>query len=201
MNKYYKEKENKTGIISIQQKKKHKYIALIVTLLFIILWISLIYIARNILLVNNYVIMLFIIPIIVMIYHLRIINKSLDKSKTYEKERKMIMHIIKKEHDFAKLIPVAVFGFSLLYGSINSNILRIVCPFLLFSITFGTIIPFFVAFLNVRDSSIEKLIASEVLQFCSETVAFVNLIPVVFLPFLYLNKTKNNNKFSKSIKF
>ena len=130
-----------------------------------------------------------------MIYHLRIINKSLDKSKTYKKERKMIMHIIKKEHDFAKLIPVAVFGLSLLLGRVSNDLLRTVCPFLLFSITFDTIIPFFVAFLNVRNSSIEKLIASEVLQFCSEAVAFGNLVPVIFLPFLYFYK-KNGKKFN-----
>lgn len=191
MNRDYKEKNNKgknteKGMISKKKHEEHKHIALIVTILFIILWIVLIYIARNLLLINNYVIILFIIPIIIMIYHLKIINKSMDNSKTYEEEKKMIMHKIKQEHDLAKLIPVAVFGLSLLLGRVDTGLLRIVCPFLLLSVAFGTIIPFFVLFLNAQESSIKKLIASEVLQFCSEAVAFGNLIPVIFLPFLYL---------------
>ena len=65
------------------------------------------------------------------------------------------------------------------------------CPFLLLSVAFGTVIPFFVLFINAQDSSIEKLIASEVIQFCSEAVAFGNLMPVVFLPFVYLKKNRN----------
>ena len=196
MNRDYKEKDNKgknneKGVISKKEHKKYKYIALIVTILFIILWGILIYIARDILIINNYVIILFIIPIIVMIYHLKIMNQSLDESKTYEEEKKMIMHKIKQEHDLAKLIPVAVFGLSLLLGRVDTGLLRIVCPFLLLSVAFGTVIPFFVLFINAQDSSIEKLIASEVIQFCSEAVAFGNLMPVVFLPFVYLKRIGN----------
>ena len=189
--------KSKGKIISKQDHGKHKIIALIVTILFIILWIIVIYVSKDLLIVNKYMIILFAIPIIVMIYHLKIINKSLDESKTYEQEKKMIMHKIKEEHELAKLIPVAVFGLSLLLGRVSNDLLRTVCPFLLLSIGFGTIIPFFVVFLNAQDSSIEKLIASEVLQFCSEAVAFGNLMPVIFLPFLYFYK-KNGKKFNNA---
>ena len=102
------------------------------------------------------------------------------------------MEKIKKEQDLPELIPVAVFGLALLLGNVSSELLKIVSPFLLLSIPFGTIIPFFVLFINAQDSSIEKLIVSEVIQFCSEAVAFGNLLPVIFVPFLILNKTKHN---------
>ena len=131
-----------------------------------------------------------------MIYHLMIMYKSFDNSNFYMEEKKMIMDKIKKELNLAELIPVAVFGLALLLGNVGKDLLKIVSPFLLLSIAFGTIIPFFVLFINAQDSSIEKLIVSEVIQFCSEAVAFGNLIPVIFVPFLILNKT-NLNKSKK----
>ena len=197
---YYKKPnsftEEKDRLLTDEDHKKHKSIALKVTILFIIFWLLVIYLCKDLISINNYVLIILLSPIIIMIYHLIIMNKSVEKSKSYKEEKKMIMEKIKKEQDLAELIPVAVFGLALLLGNVGSDLLKIVSPFLLLSIAFGTIIPFFVLFINAQDSSIEKLIVSEVIQFCSEAVAFGNLIPVIFGPFLILNKT-NLNKSKK----
>lgn len=192
-NKNYKSfTEEKDRLLTDKDFEKHRSIALKVTILFIIFWLIVIYFTKNHILVNNYVTIILLLPIVIMIYHFIIMNKSLKDAKSYREEKKMILQKIKQEQELAELIPVAVFGLSLLLGRVSNKLLKLVTPFLLLSIAFGTIIPFFVLFINAQDSSIEKLIVSEVIQFSSEAVAFGNLIPVIFVPFLILNKTKLN---------
>ena len=55
--------KSKGKVISKHDHVRHKRISLIVTILFIILWIIVIYVSRDLLIVNKYMIILFAIPI------------------------------------------------------------------------------------------------------------------------------------------
>ena len=89
----------------------------------------------------------------------------------------------------AKLIPVAIFGFAMLLSRVkDKKLIDIAFPYLVLGLFLGTIIPLNILQINFVNSSLEKLILSEVIDFGSEAMSFGLMTTGFLLPFLYLAK-------------
>ena len=179
----------------------------------IVFWLILIIIFKKKLLNNNYKILsgfMIILPILLIIINLfRIDNikkleinketfKNLTKSdtksntKSNTKPDKKIETILYSEKNLSSVIPTITFGLaSLLKGSKYLNILT---PYLLLSILFGTIIPYFIYNLNIKTININKnfksykLSVSEIIESGFTGFSYSLLITGLILSFLEFNK-------------
>ena len=95
---------------------------------------------------------------------------------------------MKEDIDISKIIPSTVFGLGLLFssGKLDIKLLKVTTPYLLLSILFGTIIPYFIIHNNFKNTNLKQLIISKTLLYISETLAFTFLIPSIIIPFLIM---------------
>tara|TARA_Y100000590_G_scaffold169390_1_gene193987 strand:- start:1600 stop:2184 length:585 start_codon:yes stop_codon:yes gene_type:complete len=178
----------------------------------IIFWLIFILIFKNTLVNNDYKILsgfMIILPILLIIINLFRINniKKLEIKDTFQnssksdtesdtaldtESNKKIENILDSEKNLSSVIPTITFGLaSLLKGSKYLNILT---PYLLLSILFGTIIPYFIYNLNIKTFNISKnfklykLSVSEIIESGFTGFSYSLLITGLILSFLEFNK-------------
>ena len=181
--------KNKNDDITQSDKQHHKQLVLIITILFIIMWMIILYIFQKQLLDYRYKFIstiTVILPIVFMIYHMYIQNQIINESTSFSVESTRILTKIYSENRFAKIIPVIIFGMGILLSRFDTKYLRISMPFLILSLLFGTIIPFIIEHINFKQSSIDQILFFEIVEFCSESYAYSLLISSVLLPFVAL---------------
>ncbi len=126
--------------------------------------------------------LLILFPIICIVYH-GIIEMQYDEEVDKDKEKEKIISNMKRENNLANIIPVIIFGYGYLIknGIVNPKISNIVIPFLVASLLLGTVIPYIIVYNSFDDCSIQKLLASEIIMFSSETASLALLFTCCFI--------------------
>lgn len=131
--------------------------------------------------------MVTIVPLMIITYYFVV---QLDYVEKSEKEE---MEILKKEFEsdmeIAKIIPVVIFGLGIVYSNMYDNkVITLVFPYLACSILFGSLFPFMVRHLIIDESSIDRMIVADELDFISISQYFGLLLAILILPLLYIQK-------------
>ena len=180
--------------------KKHLKIMYITSILCLIFWVFSCLIIYKLLVkpsnINIYLfIFIFFIPILSISYHITIQSKIINSSKYIHLEKKRIFDQLKIEKDFAKTLPIIIFGIGIILGRPFTIKMKLSAfPFLILALTFGSIIPYLISLINFKESTIDKLIVSEVSSFCFETYAFSLLFLAVYPPLILSFKKYNKIK-------
>lgn len=158
------------------------------TIMCIILWYFILYLCRNKFIYpipSNIVSLLFILPVIFIIYHGITEMEYFKQIKDLEKEKKQILEAFNREKDLANIIPVIIFGFGFLImnNMVRKKISKLVIPFLIMSLLLGTVVPYTVIYNSFDNCSNEKILISEIVLFSSEAVALSMLISCCIMTF------------------
>jgi len=168
--------------LSKEDKRVHEIYLVVVSLFMVFIWFIIILVLAKFTLTDNdlvnYVFIL--IPPVVIIYHAFSQYVLVEKSNYKEEEALHILESMEKEKDFAKIIPSVVFGLGILLSGFAKEI-YLMLPYFILVIIFGTLVPYFVLFLNFADNNVVKLIISEVLEYSSESYTFAFFVPAFFL--------------------
>jgi hypothetical protein len=155
------------------EKKKMIQISQITTISMIVFWILFLYFSK----LNALYAIVLLLPISHIIYQTYIKKSILLNIKDVEEEKKNILSNLEKDLDYAKVIPSILFGVGVL---IPNKIKKIVLPYLLCALLFGTIIPFIMSEMNFKESTLGFLIVSEIIQYSLESFTYVLMIPVIY---------------------
>jgi hypothetical protein len=155
------------------EKERLIQLSQITSFIMILFWILFLYVSK----LNALYIIIHLVPIIHIIYQAYIKNQIILKIHDIEEEKTNILTSLEKDLDYAKVIPSILFGVGVL---IPNKIKKMVLPYLLCALLFGTILPFIMSEMNFKDSSVEYLIVSEIIQYSLESFTYVLMLPVIY---------------------
>ena len=172
-------------------KKYYKSILYIINIILVLAWVLILKFTKNLIKGKQLWldILIYLLPILFIIYHINIQLAILNKSKSIKEERNKISKLLKKDLAVAKTIPIMIFGIGIILSKANKEYILISLPYLLLALIFGTVIPFVISMISFKESNLTKLIISENVFSSSESFSFALLIPAIFYPlFLVLKK-------------
>lgn len=178
-----------TNKISNVKKKNHIRYVNISTIVVLLVWLVLCVFVYKLLIKKtniegSYFIILCIIPIPCILYHMKIIHHIIEKSNTIEKEKKRIIYKLKMETEFARTVPIIIFGLCLALGPPFKIDMKLSAfPFLLLGLIFGCIIPYYISLVSFPESNIEKLLIFETMEFSLESFSLTFLFLAICAPF------------------
>lgn len=90
-----------------------------------------------------------------------------------------------------EVIPLILFGVGVIYGSIEKfgkkhDLLKIVAPYFIFSLLFGTVIPYIIYYLIIDHYNLNRLSIASDLNFISISISFGLMTTSLLIPFLIL---------------
>ena len=130
-----------------------------------------------------------IFPLVLYSYYIFHQIYSLREHKSYESLLEEAELELNKEEKISTVIPVILFGIGIVYGNIqkvtkNSNLLKIVAPYLIFSLMFGTVITNIVSYLVIDHHDLHRVLIASDIDFIVVSIAFGLMITTLLLPFL-----------------
>lgn len=101
---------------------------------------------------------------------------------------------LEKEEKIAEIIPVILFGIGIVYANIQKNapnkmhILKIVAPYLIFSLLFGTVFPNIISYLVFDHHDLKRVLIASDFDFVFVSMAFGLMITSLLTPFFLIYK-------------
>lgn len=145
----------------------------ITSITMITFWILFLYFSK----LNTLYLIVILLPISQITYQLYIKKSVILNINNYEEEQTKTLSNITKDLDYAKVIPSILFGVGVL---IPNKIKKIVLPYLVSALLFGTIIPFIISEIDFSESKLDVLIISEIIQYSLESFTYVLMLPVIY---------------------
>jgi len=97
---------------------------------------------------------------------------------------------IEKEEKISGVIPVILFGIGIVYSNIQhiskKPILKIVAPYLIFSLLFGTVIPNIISYLVFDHYDLHRVLFASDLDFVVVSISFGLMITSLLMPFFVM---------------
>jgi hypothetical protein len=130
-------------------------------------------------------------PLIIFSYYIFHQIYSVREGETYEKLLEESEQEVEQESKISTVIPVILFGIGIVYGSLEKiskkvNLLKIVAPYLIFSLLLGTIIPYIISYLIFDHHDIKRLLIASDFDFISVSISFGLMITTLLIPFVIL---------------
>ena len=130
-----------------------------------------------------------VMPIILYSYYIFHEIESIREHKSYELLLEEAELELNKEEKISSVIPVILFGIGIVYGNIQkvtkkSNLLKIVAPYLIFSLIFGTVITNIVSYLILDHHDLHRVLVASDVNFFAISISFGLMITSLLLPFL-----------------
>lgn len=128
-------------------------------------------------------------PLVLYSYYIFHEIYSVREHKSYESLLEEAELELNKEEKISSVIPVILFGIGIVYGNIQkvtkkSNLLKIVAPYLIFSLIFGTVITNIVSYLVLDHHDLHRVLIASDIDFVVVSIAFGLMITSLLLPFL-----------------
>lgn len=129
-----------------------------------------------------------IFPLLIYSYYIFYEIHSTRQGISYKQLLEEVNLEIKKEEKIAGIIPVILFGIGIVYSNIEkvskkSNMLKLVAPYLIFSLLFGTIIPNIISYLVFDHNNLHRLLVASDVDFISVSLSFGLMITTLLMPF------------------
>jgi hypothetical protein len=117
--------------------------------------------------------------------------ESVRQHKPYETLLAEAEEELKAEGKISEIIPVILFGVAILYGNIQKitkkqGLLKIIAPYLIFSLLFGTIVPNIVSYLILDHHDLHRVLIASDIDFISVSISFGLMITSLLMPFITL---------------
>ena len=128
-------------------------------------------------------------PLLLFTYYIFYQIHSVREHKSFEELLAQAEAELKAEEKISEIIPVILFGVAILYGNIQKitkkvGLLKIIAPYLIFSLIFGTVIPNLVSYLILDHHDLHRVLIASDIDFMSVTIAFGLMITSLILPFI-----------------
>jgi hypothetical protein len=132
-------------------------------------------------------------PLVLFTYYIFYEIKLVREHISYERLLEEIQLEIEQENRISEVIPVILFGIGIVYGNLQKitqkqNLLKIVAPYLLFSLLFGTVIPNIISYLIFDHTNLGRMITASDYDFIFISIAFGLMITTLLIPLLILYK-------------
>ena len=130
-------------------------------------------------------------PLILYSYYIFYQIKNIREHKSFEDLLEEAERELKKEEQISEIIPVILFGVAIVYSNIQKitkkqGLFKIVAPFLIFSLLFGTVVPNIVGYLVLDHQDLHTVLISSDIDFISVSIAFGLMITSLLMPFITL---------------
>jgi hypothetical protein len=137
---------------------------------------------------NFSIIMSIVLPLVLYTYYIFYQIHSIREHKSYEVLIKEANNEIEKEEKISQAMPYILFGIGIIYSALqkitkNKKLLKLVTPYLIFSLIFGTVIPYLVSYLIFDYSNLHRLILASDFDFISISLAFGAIFTGLIMPF------------------
>lgn len=135
-----------------------------------------------------------IFPIVMYTYYIFHEINSVREGITYEKLLAEANLEIEKEEKIAGIIPVILFGIGIVYTNIQKNtpkklhILKLVAPYLIFSLLFGTVFPNIISYLILDHHDLHRVLIAADADFVFVSMSFGLMITSLLMPFFLIYK-------------
>ena len=130
-------------------------------------------------------------PLVLYSYYIFYEIYSIREHKSYETLLEEAQLEVEQENKVSTVIPVILFGIGIVYGNLQNfskkrDLLKVVAPYLIFSVLFGTVIPNIVSYLILDHEDLHRVLIASDLDFVSISIAFGLMITTLLTPFLTL---------------
>jgi hypothetical protein len=137
------------------------------------------------------IVFVIVFPSILYSYYIFHQIKNIREHKSYEALLEEAERELTKEEKISEIIPVILFGVAILYGDIQKNIkkqglIKIVAPYLIFSLLFGTIVPNIVNYLIFDHQDLHSVFIASDFDFITISITFGLIITSLIMPFVIL---------------
>jgi hypothetical protein len=132
-----------------------------------------------------------VLPLILYSYYIFYQIKNIREHKSHEDLLKEAERELQKEEKISEIIPVILFGVAIVYSNIQKitkkqGLLKIVAPFLIFSLLFGTVLPNMVGYLVLDHEDLHTVLIASDVDFITISIAFGLMITSLLMPFTSL---------------
>ena len=130
-------------------------------------------------------------PLILYSYYIFYQIKNIREHKSFEDLLEEAERELKKEEQISEIIPVILFGVAIVYSNIQKitkkqGLFKIVAPFLIFSLLFGTVVPNLVGYLVLDHQDLHTVLIASDVDFIVISIAFGLMITSLLMPFITL---------------
>jgi len=137
---------------------------------------------------NLSIISTIVFPLLLFSYYIFHEIESVRENEPYDSLLAETKLEYEKEVKISDVIPVILFGVAILYGGIKEitnkkGLLKIVAPYLVFSLIFGTVIPNIISYLVIDHHDLYRVYLAADFNFVSVSIAFGLMIISLLLPF------------------
>jgi hypothetical protein len=137
------------------------------------------------------IISVIVFPLILYSYYIFHQIKNVREHKSYEALLEEAERELQKEEKISEIIPVILFGVAIVYSNIQKitkkqGLLKIVAPYLIFSLLFGTVVPNIVGYLVLDHQDLHSVLFASDIDFIAVSIAFGLMITSLLMPFITL---------------
>jgi len=130
-------------------------------------------------------------PLLLYSYYIFHEIESIREHKSYEELLEETEAELKAEEKISEIIPVILFGVGIVYSQIQKitkkqGLLKMVAPYLIFSLIFGTVIPNIVSYLVLDHQDLHRVLIASDVDFIVVSIAFGLMITSLLMPFIIL---------------
>ena len=130
-------------------------------------------------------------PLVLYSYYIFYEIETVRQHKSYEIILEEIKRELKAGEKISSIIPVILFGVGIVYGNIQKitkkeNLMKIVAPYLLFSLLFGTVIPNIMGYLIIDHEDLRRVLLASDFVFVFISISFGLMIISLSIPFTIL---------------
>lgn len=131
-------------------------------------------------------------PLVMFTYFIFNQINSIREHKTYDELLAEAKHEVEIEQKISGVIPVILFGVGIVYANIQKitpqkmHILKIVAPYLIFSLLFGTVMPNIVSYLILDHHDLHRVLVAADVDFVAVSISFGLMITSLLMPFFLL---------------
>lgn len=139
------------------------------------------------------IITVIVFPLVLYTYYIFYEIKQVRENVSYNRLLEESQEEVKQESKVSTLIPVILFGIGIVYGNLQKvtkqkNLLKIVAPYLLFSLLFGTVVPNIISYLIFDHNELERLLVASDYDFIFISISFGLMITTLLIPLIILYK-------------
>jgi hypothetical protein len=139
------------------------------------------------------IITIILFPLVLYTYYIFYQIKQVRENVSYKRLIEESRAEVEQENKISTTIPVILFGIGIVYGNLQKvtkqkNLLKIVAPYLLFSLLFGTIVPNIISYLIFDHNELERLLVASDYDFIFISISFGLMITTLLIPLLILYK-------------
>ena len=130
-------------------------------------------------------------PLILYSYYIFHQIENVREHKSYEALLEESERELQKEEKISEIIPVILFGVAIVYSNIQKitkkqSLIKIVAPYLIFSLLFGTVVPNIVGYLVLDHQDLHSVLLASDVDFIAVSLSFGLMITSLLMPFITL---------------